>query len=449
MQKISIKNFMVLRDVDIEINELMILIGEQASGKSTISKLVYFFKSLRQDLIDVIYDDLENESDIADSFWREIETKFYNYFGSTKHLESFQITYSYGENKQIVLSLRADKRLDISFEPNGFYQSLFHGQLPTLIGEVKRYSKQKDAYERRAFQRSLSDLEAHTETIFEENHTPLFLPAGRNISVNYPEQFRFEFYGNLRSDLMRHESDQNSVSSSDLYLMTSFLEHIERIKQRYRSNDFQGMVDEKRLRGNPIDSQVLGMVVGYIEKILRGRYQQDPSGEKIYYDSDNYVHLNNASSGQQEAIRILQDAFLILLDSESAFRVIEEPEAHLYPRAQKYLLEVLAVVLNNTDSQIIITTHSPYILSVLNNLLFATRVAKKNPAASIEIEDVIPKPSWLEPEKVSAYFLRDGDCQSIFDLTTGLIDQNMLDEISEDLGADFQELYHIHARAFA
>ena len=40
MQRISIKNFMALRDVEIEIKDLLILIGEQASGKSTISKLV-------------------------------------------------------------------------------------------------------------------------------------------------------------------------------------------------------------------------------------------------------------------------------------------------------------------------------------------------------------------------------------------------------------------------
>ncbi len=440
---------MALQEVDIEINDLLILIGEQASGKSTISKLMYFFKSLRQDLIDVIYDDLDKEPEITNQFWRKIHRKFYNFFGSTKHLEDFKITYSYDENKDVILSLKADKSLDITFEPNNFYQSLFHGRIVTLINEVKQYSKQKDSYGRRAFPRSLSDLEAYTGTIFNERHIPLFLPAGRNISVNYPDQFRFEFYGNLRSDLARQESNQNPISSSDLYLMTSFLEQIERMKQRFQSNDFYGLIDEKRELGDPVNNQVLEVVIQYIEKILRGNYRQDSYGEKIYYDPENYVYLNNASSGQQEAIRILQDAFLILLDNETAFRVIEEPEAHLYPKAQKYLIEILAIMLNNTDSQVIITTHSPYILSIVNNLLFATRVASKNPLASEEIESVIPRTSWLAPENLNAYFLRNGECESIFDTSTGLIDQNMLDEISEELGADFQELYHIHSRAFA
>jgi len=68
MQKISVQNFMALKRVDLEVSDLLILIGEQASGKSTISKLVYFFKSLRQDLIDVIYDDFEKESTLPPSF---------------------------------------------------------------------------------------------------------------------------------------------------------------------------------------------------------------------------------------------------------------------------------------------------------------------------------------------------------------------------------------------
>ncbi|MEZ4657994.1 MAG: AAA family ATPase [Caldilineaceae bacterium] len=217
--------------------------------------------------------------------------------------------------------------------------------------------------------------------------------------MNYPDQFRFEFYGNLRSDLARQDSSQNSPSSSDLYLMTNFLEQIERIKQRFRSNGFRGLIDEKQALGARVKSQALQLVIEKIEKILHGNYQHDDQGEKIYYDVNSYVYLNNAPSGQQEVIRILQDAFLIILDNESAFRVIEEPEAHLYPLAQKQLMEVLALVLNSTDSQFIITTHSPYILSIVNNLLFATRVAKMNPLATDEVESVIPKLSWIDPQK--------------------------------------------------
>ena len=102
----------------------------------------------------------------------------------------------------------------------------------------------------------------------------------------------------------------------------------------------------------------------------------------------------------------------------------------------------------NTNSQIIITTHSPYILSVFNNLLFATRVVKKNEKTREEVNEIIPEECWLNPDVCNAYFLKDGLSESIFDPQTGLIGQNHLDEISEELGADFDGLYQIHGRSF-
>ena len=42
MQKIIINNFGAVKNAEIDIKKVLILIGEQASGKSTIAKLIYF-----------------------------------------------------------------------------------------------------------------------------------------------------------------------------------------------------------------------------------------------------------------------------------------------------------------------------------------------------------------------------------------------------------------------
>jgi hypothetical protein len=116
--------------------------------------------------------------------------------------------------------------------------------------------------------------------------------------------------------------------------------------------------------------------------------------------------------------------------------------------AQKHLIELIAIVLNESNSQIIITTHSPYVLSIINNLLFATRVAQKNGAGINAVNTVLPEACWLNPDTTNVYFLNNGYCHSVFDEETGLIDQNSLDGISEELGADFEELYDIYARPY-
>ena len=47
MQKLVIKRqFMGVKPCEIELNRFLLLIGEQASGKSTIAKLIFFFQTL-------------------------------------------------------------------------------------------------------------------------------------------------------------------------------------------------------------------------------------------------------------------------------------------------------------------------------------------------------------------------------------------------------------------
>ena len=46
MQKIIIRNLLVVKDFEMEINKFNLIIGEQSSGKSTISKAIFFFKEI-------------------------------------------------------------------------------------------------------------------------------------------------------------------------------------------------------------------------------------------------------------------------------------------------------------------------------------------------------------------------------------------------------------------
>lgn len=451
MQKIYVRNFKAIKEMEIELNKALLLIGEQATGKSTIGKLIYFFKSLRQDFIDMIFENLDDERVALETVFRQKAfKKFYNYFGSTRHLHpNFEAKYNYAPNKFINLSLYQDKGLKIFFGPEGnqnFYQDLFFNQrLKTLAKSVSQFSDPQNAYERREFQLANDNLENYVNQLFDDVRMPLFIPAGRNITVNYPEQFKL--YSNLQNELLSQQTSE--AQSVDLYLTMRFLEQTERMKKRFQSSDFDALIGDKVKLGGSVDEEIFELVQNHIEKILKGKYIHDQYGEKLYFDNDEYVHFRNASSGQQEALRILQDIFLTLLDQNNVFRVIEEPEAHLYPMAQKYLIELIAIVLNESDSQIIMTTHSPYVLSIINNLLFASRVKRKNVQAVKEIAEIIPEPCWLNPETTNAYFLKNGNAESVFDESTALIGQNYLDEISEYLSEDFEKLYAIHARAFA
>jgi hypothetical protein len=112
------------------------------------------------------------------------------------------------------------------------------------------------------------------------------------------------------------------------------------------------------------------------------------------------------------------------------------------------------MVNQKNDNQLIITTHSPYILTVFNNLLFAQRVVDKNSSVEAEVEKIVPKQFWLNPNEFSAYSLGNSSieeepeyCESIFNQQTGAIKQNYLDAVSEMLGGDFNALYSIYTKS--
>lgn len=465
MGKLQVRQFWAIQEVEIELGQILLLIGEQASGKSTLAKLVYFFRSLHRELLEMLFNvqDLalfsdDSIDDISKEYWGRIRRKFYQFFGSTRHLPPFDIVYFYTDqpNSSIRLWLDDDKKLRIH---SSFQKMLFSPRLHNLLVALSKNAPRKNLEEEANFRRIWADIENSVSHLFGIEKTSIdfkghYFPAGRIAAVNYSDVFKLAFAtllgGELRLIRERNIEDEiiNLSPSVDLYLMSEFLEHTERIKARFKNTGFTDL-PTNGFTTEPAENQhLLELVQEHIRLILRGDYRHDQYGEKIFYSTDRYVDLNDASSGQQEVIRILQDLYLIFLEKAPTFRVIEEPEAHLYPMAQKYLLELLAIVVNYTNSQMIITTHSPYVLSVFNNLLYATRVAKLTPAAHDEIVATIPVSYWLNPDLFSAYALKDGNCHSIMDKKLGMIDQNFLDEISEEVGDEFDTLYKIRAGAF-
>jgi ABC-type cobalamin/Fe3+-siderophores transport system ATPase subunit len=67
--------------------------------------------------------------------------------------------------------------------------------------------------------------------------------------------------------------------------------------------------------------------------------------------------LETAATGLLQVIQIF--AYLILF--EPKIMLIDEPDAHLHPDKQERLIETLELAATETDTQIILTTHSPHI----------------------------------------------------------------------------------------
>ncbi|MFO0113094.1 MAG: AAA family ATPase, partial [Sphingomonadaceae bacterium] len=89
---------------------------------------------------------------------------------------------------------------------------------------------------------------------------------------------------------------------------------------------------------------------------------------------------------------------------------IEEPEAHLFPSAQSMLLDFLisSTSTNSRNRQLIMTTHSPYIMGKLNVFLKAGQLSKRR-KINKKINEVVPRDCWLTSNDLSAYSISNGE----------------------------------------
>ena len=204
----------------------------------------------------------------------------------------------------------------------------------------------------------------------------------------------------------------------------------------------------------------------YID-ILGIQFRHRNNNDFIITSDDTIINLVDASSGIQGCVALLTvvDSVMYfptisgrrMIPAEDSLNllVLEEPELNLFPETQKKLLNYIIAnnfsvtgdseiseqsIGNFCKNQLLFTTHSPYILTSLNNLMYAYSVGKNHFA---QINKIVEKKYWVNPDDVSAYLLlSNGQCESILD-KEGLIKTEKIDNVSGILNKEFNEMFDI------
>lgn len=177
-----------------------------------------------------------------------------------------------------------------------------------------------------------------------------------------------------------------------------------------------------------------------MKQILHGEYRNVNGEERLQVSEDRYVKINFASSGQQEAVWILNVVFYYLLNNKKTFFIIEEPESHLFPDAQKLMTEFISLA-KNGGNKVLLTTHSPYILGTINNMLYANRISKK--VNKSKVAKIMNRLKWLQFEKLSAYYVESGVIRSCLDKEFKSIDNEVIDGVSDVINSDYDRMLEL------
>ncbi|MCH4895960.1 ATP-binding protein [Marinilabiliaceae bacterium JC040] len=412
MEKLIIRNFLEIEKIELSVNKFNILIGPQASGKSIIAKLLFYSKSLFQEIHDSVLND-DTKGDLK----KKLRDKFSEIFPRSSWNETtFYIDYRYNDYKfQISNKTMDNKSFKIDFISG--YDVLWDKVKEEKNKIVERISVADNLFPK--FDSNSEKLFTNTiRKSFDgiDHYEQLYIPAGRS------------FFSLLQSNIFSILSNNSNI---DLFLKQfgSFYETLKVI-------DIQ--------KDNPQQE-----LIKLSEEILLGDFVREKGKDYLKLNNGRKLNLAYCSSGQQEVLPLIITLKAIQKTSvvnDGLTLYIEEPEAHLFPLAQKKIVEMMIRVFNkvNPKIQFFITTHSPYVLTSTNNYLLAGTFDKKEKESKFEqLNSIIDVETILNPKSLSAFSIIDGKLNSIIDNETEIISADLIDTVSTDLEMQFDKILDI------
>ena len=372
MASLHIKNFgPILDSTKIELTPLMVLIGRQSSGKSTFMKVLCFCRWVEKKIM-VSTDDIVSQYTHYNRFIKDLKS-FHRlndeYFRTDTELKydgdviSIEYTGINGNAKIVRKKSFAEKRYNSKL--------CYIPAERNLVSAIQNVDKTYKATGRDVLFNFIYEWDEAKEPYTNEHPFKLAATGG------------FSYVNKFGADMLVREDGSETPAF-------------------YASSGMQSVM--------PMD-----VMANYITDCVgkNASLSMRERNEISETDNDDYADRR--------------------LFYQSAQLFIEEPEQNLYPESQK--LVVMSIVrslkkaLENGSEQslALVTTHSPYIMSVVNVLLLAAIVTEKGLK-----QEVVDGDSVLPSSSISGFFIDEkGIFQDILDAEVPMLSGNDLDGVSD------------------
>ena len=386
-----IKNFGPIENVNVKLKKINVFIGEQGVGKSTIAKLYSCMQDILLHFL-ILFDSDQNK--IKMIFKRY---GIHTYFNDDTYIE-FQLVTGFivkYENQQFKISLPGHDEKEMKMV------------IVRLLSESLEHSFSSAGL---SLADDFEELPYKEKEIAVSNmRTSFYLPAERSLAV----------------------CASNSLSSLILAkvplskMLLEYLSFFEKAKNEYQE---------------------------YEVPFLGLTFKTSKNEDKILI-GDKEIELQYCSSGIQSIVPMMMIIDYCLKQDYFSCFALEEPEINLFPTNQ---LELMRFIISKVNQErgidnLIITTHSPYILSILNVSILAGKIVDINPDLACEVAAVLKPEYHLQSSEIEVFSIGKQinggtECESIFDSSTGLIKGNYLDAVSSIISADFNRLNRLYIK---
>lgn len=400
-ERLIIKSFGPVKDLDITFKKVTLFIGDQGTGKSCVAKLFSMFKWLEKVLTQKKYK----------LNYFEQYNRFLTMLCSYHRIESFVQNESYlkFESKLYVFvySEGSFKISDKNVEVDGLSKIMYVPAERSIVSVAENKTK------------LLKELPDSSETFSDE-----FVNAKKYFKSGYElpfEGLRFEY---------------DSLNEVGWISGTGYKVRLINASSGIQSSLPMCMV-----------SEYLSQMIADREEIKLSKEEKDKLEKRV---AD--IMQNDAISDS------IKDMMIRQLSSANRYdcfiNIVEEPELNLFPKSQMEVLRSLVAINASSDkNMLILTSHSPYSLAILNMLIMGSKVYEKaGEDVKVTVENILPHVYHLHENEVAAYRLSYKDekyCESVLNTNTGMIAKNDLDSCSDEINRTFNQLYRLYANTFA
>lgn len=208
--------------------------------------------------------------------------------------------------------------------------------------------------------------------------------------------------------------------------------------------DFLAQLDDLKTPSRIIspDNQFF---VNYIAKLSDGEIVLENGSVFLQFESGEKIPVSAAASSVKELM-----PFLLMLQNGTIRQynslLFEEPEAHVHPKKQFLVMDMLARCCNR-GMLIQMTTHSDYLLGRMNQLLVLGKIREKSMEAFENFckEHLFNKNLYLHTEQVGGYYFKRENDRVVIeeqDLSFGLPFNSFENTVKSqmELSADINDL---------
>ena len=409
VRTLTVKNFSVIKEAKLEFGKITVLIGPQASGKSLLCKLAFFFE---QRVSELVLDGARNRASLHQTEEQIIES-FLSYFPEDDIKQKrFHVQYQIDPSFSISIGMSdafpspylewKDKEFIRSFKS---WQSNDPKRPPSFNSDRRR--------------ELMSGVDIGPMPIKSDS---VYIPTGRSFFSTPNKAFAALSTKNLDWITNRFATEFDAEYSI--------------LRESYRTNRVH-----------------LGDIGSSSVEILKGRVVKEAS--RLLFESvqdGKKRPFEILSSGTLELLPILN--ILAQVAKKTGYPIhpnmpspsigvvfAEELELSVFPETQYQTAKLIASLARSEFlwKSYAITTHSPYILSSFNNLIFAGQLGQDG---KLKRKIKIDERYWVEPGTFKAYSIHDGKLESILS-DSGLINGEYLDSVSETIGNEFDEMLRL------